>query len=116
MTVKFETNEEGTEFDVFRYRLAAVIVMPTSDILHPYKYRLVVQCTTECTTQCTTECTTTKSVLLTKWLWEEQYHIIDPNTIVGQCFVISIKADGSKVLETLPIEQWHTQFTETEFE
>jgi hypothetical protein len=34
MTVKFEANEEGTEFDVFPCRLAAVIVMPTSDILH----------------------------------------------------------------------------------
>ena len=70
-------------------------------------YRLVVQCTTERTT--------TKSVLLTEWRWEEQYHVIDPNTIVGPCFVISIKAFGSKVLETLPFEEWHSQFTETEF-
>jgi hypothetical protein len=30
--------------------------------------------------------------------------------------VISIKADGSKVLETLPIEEWHSQLTKTEFE
>jgi hypothetical protein len=92
MTVKFETNEEGTEFDVFPCRLAAVIVLPTSDTSQTAdKYRLVVQCTTERTT--------TKSVLLTEWLWEEQYHVIEPNTIVGPCFVISIKADGSKVLE-----------------
>jgi hypothetical protein len=69
--------------------------MPTSDILHTDKYRLVVQCTTERTT--------TKSVLLTEWLCEEQSHVIYPNTIVGPCFVISIIADGSKVLETLPI-------------
>jgi hypothetical protein len=46
--------------------------------------------------------------LLTEWLWEEQDHVIDPNTIVGPCFVITIKADGSKVLETLPIEEWHS--------
>ncbi len=108
MTVKFETNEEGMKFDVFLCRLAAVIVMPTSDILHTDKYRLVVQCTTKRTT--------TKSVLLMEWLWEEQYHVIDPNTTVGSCFVISIIADGSKVLETLPIEEWHGQFTKTEFE
>jgi hypothetical protein len=107
MTVKFETNEEGTEFDVFPCRLIAVIVMPTSDLLRTDKYRLVVQCTTERTM--------TNSVLLTEWLWEEQYHVIDPNTTVGPCFVIYIKADGSKVLETLPIEEWHSQFTETEF-
>jgi hypothetical protein len=90
-----KTNKEGTEFDVFLCHLAAVIVMPTSDILHTDKYRLVVQCTTERTT--------TKSVLLTEWLCEEQSHVIYPNTIVGPCFVISIIADGSKVLETLPI-------------
>jgi hypothetical protein len=30
--------------------------------------------------------------------------------------MISIKADGSKVLETLPIQEWHSQFTETEFD
>jgi hypothetical protein len=107
MTVKFETNEEGTKFDVFPCRLATVIVMPTSNLLRTDKYRLVVQCTTERTT--------TKSVLLTEWLWEEQYHVIDPNTIVGHCSVISIKADASKVLETLPNEEWHSQFTETEF-
>ena len=109
MTVKFETNEAGTAFDVFPCRLAAVIVLPTSDTSQAAdRYRLVVQCTTERTT--------TKSVLLTEWLWEEQYHVIEPNTIVGPCFVISIKADGSKVLETLPIEEWHSQFTETDFE
>ena len=88
-------------------RLATVIVMPTSDILHTDKYHLVVQCTTKCAT--------TKSVLLSEWLWEEQCHIIDTSTIVGSCFVISIKADGSKVLETLPIEEWHGQYTKTEF-
>jgi hypothetical protein len=58
MTVKFETNEEGTEFDVFMCRLATVIVMPTSDILHTDKFHLVVQCKTKCAT--------TKSVLLSE--------------------------------------------------
>ena len=82
--------------------------MPISNILHTDKYPLV--------GQCTTERTTTKSVLLAEWLWEEQCHVIDPNTIVGTCFVISIKAFGSKVLETLLIEEWHSHFTETQFE
>ena len=94
---KFETNEEGTEFfDVFHCRLAPAIVIPTSDILHTDNYRLVVQCTTERIT--------TKPVLLTEWHWEEQVHVIDPNTIMDPCFSISIKADGSKVLKTQPIE------------
>ena len=69
-------------------------------------YQLVVQSATKRTG--------VKSALLTEWEWDPQYYVVSPESIVSPCFVITIKEDNSKILETLPIEDWPGQFT-TEF-
>lgn len=82
-------------------RLASVVI--TNDINTPYK--LIVQSTTTRTG--------ISSTLLTEWHWAATYYTIDPDCIEGPCFVVTIKNDKSKVLETLPLQQWPDQFTDT---
>jgi hypothetical protein len=42
----------------------------------------------------------------------EDFTVIQPDDIDGPCFVIRIKEDGSKVLQTLPRRLWASEFTE----
>jgi hypothetical protein len=37
---------------------------------------------------------------------------MEPDDIQGPCFVISIKDNGSKILQTLPCNKWAPEFTE----
>ena len=92
--------------DTYPCRLAAVVIsaLCTTDCQEPYQ--LVVQSATKRTG--------VKSALLTEWLWDPQYYVVSPESIVSPCFIITIKEDNSKILEALPIEDWPAQFT-TEF-
>jgi hypothetical protein len=93
----------------FPCRLAAVVIMPSPNVgdggqmTKPPSYKLVVQSTTTKTH--------VNSVLFTEWNWDPQYLVIEPETIVGPCFVITIAADNSRVLEALPLSKWPGQFT-----
>ncbi len=84
---------------VYPCRLAAVIVSTDDDVNANDRLKLVVQRTT-----CATGI---NSVLFTEWLWSNEYHVIVPSDVESPCFVVSIKEDTSKILETLPIEEWH---------
>jgi hypothetical protein len=53
-----------------------------------------------------------KSVLLTEWVMSDKFSIIEPDDIQGPCFVISIKDNGSKILQALPCHKWASEFTE----
>ncbi len=87
---------------VYPCRLAAVIVSTDDDVNANDCLKLVVQRTT-----CTTGI---NSVLFTEWLWSNEYHVIVPSDVQSPCFVVSVKEDTSKILETLPIEEWHKAF------
>ena len=51
--------------------------------------------------------------MLTEWNWSPTYIVIFPFNIVGPCFVVSIKDDMSKILETLlPLAKWAANFTD----
>ena len=105
MNVLFEIKGEKTKTYVettFPCWLAAVVIRNV-DALNPDPYRLVVQSITKKTS--------IKSVLLTEWCWSDEYLVILPLHIVGPCFVISIKPDMSKILETLPLEKWAAELT-----
>ena len=86
---------------VYPCRLSAVVVCD-NDQIESEQWHLVVQ-------RATHE-TNVRSVLLTEWWWSPTYYVISPNDIVAPCFVISIKEDNSKILETLPIDEWHLNF------
>ena len=90
---------EGT---VYPCRLAAVIVSTDDDVITNDCLKLIVQRTTYTTG--------INSVLFTEWLWSNEYHVILPSDVQAPCFVVSIKEDTSKILETLPIEEWHKAF------
>ena len=64
--------------------------------------------------QSTTSRTPVKSTLFQEWNWSAEYITVSPNTIEAPCFVISIRYDNSRVLETLAREIWADQFTNTE--
>ena len=64
--------------------------------------------------QSTTSRTPVKSTLFQEWNWSAEYITVSPNTIEALCFVISIRDDNSRVLETLAREKWADQFTNTE--
>ena len=87
---------------VYPCRLAAVVVSTDDDVNTNDRLKLVVQRTT-----CATGI---NSVLFTEWLWSSEYHVIVPSDVQSPCFVVSIKEDTSKILETLPIEEWHKAF------
>ena len=86
---------------VYPCRLAAVVVIH-DDAINTDRLELVVQRATQTTG--------INSVLLTEWLWSSEYHVILPSDVKSPCFVVSIKEDSSKILETLPIEDWHNAF------
>lgn len=105
MTVNFVVYDRKLNTEVTRAypcRLAAVVVREMDD-MNTEPYHLIVQSASHKTN--------VKSVLLTEWWWSEQYHVILPSNIAGPCFVISIKADMSKILETLPLDKWASKFT-----
>jgi hypothetical protein len=87
---------------VYPCRLAAVIVSTDDDVNANDCLKLVVQRTT-----CATGI---NLVLFTEWLWSNKYNVIVPSNVQSPSFVVSIKEDTSKILETLPIEEWHKAF------
>jgi hypothetical protein len=83
-------------------RLAAVVVLEMlADTPEPY--RLVVQCAEYPTG--------INSVLLTEWTMSQTYYIVKPSSVLRPCFVICITKDDTKILETLPLEEWPSKFT-----
>ena len=83
-------------------RLAAVVVLEMlADSSEPY--RLVVQCADYPTG--------INSVLLTEWMMSQTYYIVKPSSVLRPCFVICITTDDTKILETLPLEEWPSKFT-----
>ena len=105
MLVKFEITNRKTKKvkeHNFPCRLAAVVIREIDDV-NDEPYHLIVQSTVKKTN--------VKSTLLTEWLWSDTFMVIFPSSIVGPCFVISIKDDMSKVLETLPLHKWPSEFT-----
>jgi Plavaka transposase len=87
--------EEGS----FPCRLAIVVM--TDDESDPIQ--LVVQSATRKTHA--------DSVILSEWLWSDEFYVVSPDTIEGPAFVISIKDDNSKILVTLPYDQWAGKFS-----
>lgn len=88
---------------LFPSRLAAVVL----DQCNPSEpIKLVVQSTTSRTS--------VKSTLFQEWNWSPDYITVLPSTIEAPCFVISIREDTSRVLETLARDKWADQFTSTE--
>ena len=87
-------------------RLAAVIVHANPDIAiaSNESYTLLVQSATSRTG--------IASALFTEWSWSADYYAIDPSSIAGPCFVVSITDDSSKILEALPISEWAALFTD----
>jgi hypothetical protein len=73
-------------------------------------YYLIVQCTTNQTTHNDRN----GSVLFTEWNWSPDFYCVTPDNIDSPCFVISGKDDDSRVLETLPYEDWPSQFTQND--
>jgi hypothetical protein len=57
-----------------------------------------------------TSATGINSVLFTERLWSSKYHVIVPSSVKSPRFVVFIKDYSSKILETLPIEEWHKAF------
>jgi hypothetical protein len=98
MNVKLK-NKENNKISIHPSRLAVVVITKN---LQPF--RLIVQCGKEPTG--------VKSVLLTEWEMSNELTVIEPSDIEGPCFVISIKDDGSKILQTLPRHLWAFEFTE----
>ena len=84
---------------VYLCRLAPVVVSTDDAANTNDRFKLVVQCTT-----CATDI---NLVLSTEWLWSSKYHVIVPSDVKLPWFLVSIKEDTSKILETLPIEEWH---------
>ena len=52
-----------------------------------------------------------KSTLFTEWEWSPAYDLVSPSSIVSDCFVVSIKRDNTKILETLHHDHWAEAFT-----
>jgi hypothetical protein len=84
-------------------RLAAVVF---DDSTSAKEVHLVVQSTTTHTLA--------KSTLFQEWNWSPDYISVCPNTIEAPCFVISLRDDNSRVLETLAQDKWADEFTNTE--
>jgi hypothetical protein len=93
-------NKENNKVSIHPSCLAVVVITK-----NPQPFWLIVQCGKEPTG--------VKSVLLTEWEMSNEFTEIKPSDIVeGPCFVISIKYDGSKILQTLPRHLWAFEFTE----
>ena len=97
------------QFDdgIYPSRLAVVVVDQTETGAN---YYLIVQCTTNQTTHNERN----GSVLFTEWNWSPDFYCVTPDNIDSPCFVISGKDDDSRVLETLPYEDWPSQFTQND--
>jgi hypothetical protein len=93
------TNKQNNVVSSLPCRLAIVVITK-----NPQPFRLVVQFGKAPTG--------IKSVLLTEWEMSKDLSVIEPKDIEGPCFVISIKDDGSKILQTLPRHLWALEFTE----
>ena len=104
MNVKF-VNKMNKTTKVYPSWLAAVVINDKRCQSWQDPYLLVVQCATKRTG--------INSVLLTEWLWSDTFHVITPSNNMGPCFVIFIKDDHSKILETLPMEEWANEFTQS---
>jgi hypothetical protein len=105
MHVQFLVYNRKLKRDVtrsFPCRLAAVVLRDIDDT-NTEPYHLIVQSATRKTG--------IKSTLLTEWVWSPEFLVILPSSIVGPCFVILIKHDTSKILETLPLDKWASEFT-----
>jgi hypothetical protein len=96
INVQFETG-------IFPCRLAMIVVLDGA-VTPSEKYRLIIQ-----PAIAATNC---DSVLFREWMWTPEYYNVSPDTIVGPCFVISIKDDGSRILETKAYDMWAGEFTE----
>jgi hypothetical protein len=96
-------NRADFQGTVYLCRLAAVVVSTDDAVNTNDRLKLVVQRTTYATC--------INSVLFKEWLWSRKYHVIVPSNVQSPCFVVSIKDDSSKVLETLPIEEMAQSFT-----
>ena len=86
----------------FPCRLAAVVLRDI-DETNMEPYHLIVQSASRKTG--------IKSTLLTEWAGSPEYLVILPSSIVSPCFVVIIKDDTSKILETLPLDKWPSEFT-----
>ena len=86
MIMKFDTG-------LFPCRLAAVVLHHSAP---DHAVQLVVQSTTSRTP--------VKSTFFQEWNWSAEYITVSPNTIEAPCFVISIRDDNSRVLETFARE------------
>ena len=97
--------------DTYPCRLAAIVVHEVEDDESEggeyQEYSLIVQCATERTG--------VKSALFTEWKWSPVYEVVQPSNIVSDCFVVSIKRDNSKILETLHYNRWAAEFTAEDF-
>jgi len=97
MKVQFDTG-------IFPCQLCLVIVHARRA---ESEFHLVVQSTTEQRTSSDSN----GSVLFTEWQWSQDYYTILPEHIVSRCFCITNKHDNTRILETLPYEEWANQFT-----
>lgn len=95
--------DNNNQAQTYPARLAAVVVRPTTTPQCLEPYILVVQSATTKTNK--------SSVLLTEWNWSPKYQTISPESIAAPCFVISIREDSSKILETRQLHEWPLQFT-----
>ena len=87
------------EDDTYPSRLACVVNTPNAE----ESVQLIIQCAVKRTG--------IKSAIFTEWTWSPEYYVVSPNTIHAPCFIVSILPNHSKILETLPYEDWPTQFT-----
>ena len=88
---------------VFPCRLAMIVLLDEA-VTPSEKYRLIIQ-----PAIAATNC---DSVIFQEWMWTPEYYNFSPDTIVGPCFVISIKDYGSRILETKGYEMWSGEFTD----
>ena len=86
--------------------LAAVVLNSAFNNTNPDSkpFQLIVQSTHE-------QVLEKSYVLLTQWTWSPIYHVIDTDSIVAPCFVVSIVDDNSVVLEVLALDAWPGKFT-----
>ena len=86
---------------IYPCRLAAVVILDNLDETSD-QYRLVIQPAVARTTH--------NSVLFCEWTWSPVYYNVSPDTSVGPCFMICIKDDGSRILETKGYDNWAGEF------
>jgi hypothetical protein len=95
-------NIDFVKYGICPCRLAAVVVLD-NDVAEEDRYQLIVQCGLRKTG--------VRSTLLTEWIWSPKYECVSSNSIHSPVFVVSIKPDSSKILVTLPYDEWASKFT-----